>query len=174
MDCEGATSTFQWHWPLAEAGGGCCAISVSVYQWKRGWHWTAWLSEEMGGKKDVENRGWGSVGKKKGNTWDTDGSICFCTRERRQDGERQWRVDMGEVRCGKPRGEDAQSVLSGFLAVRDNCLRLQALLQMMCRLTNDDRASMFLAVQTIGSFVSTAGIIFHRAPPDFHCTCLLV
>lgn len=68
---------------------------------------------------------------------------------------------MGEVRCDKPRERDAQSVLSGFLAIRDSRWRLQAVLLTTGSLTNDSQASMFSAVLTIKSmhsFVHTARI----------------
>lgn len=61
---------------------------------------------------------------------------------------------MGEVKCDKQRERDAQSVLSGFLAIRDSCRRLQAVLLTMGCLTNDSQASMFSAVLTIKSMVS--------------------
>ncbi len=70
---------------------------------------------------------------------------------------------MGEVRCDKPRERDAQSVLSGFLAIRDSRWRLQAVLSTMGCLANDSQASMFSAVLTIKSmhsFVYTARIFF--------------
>lgn len=69
---------------------------------------------------------------------------------------------MGEVRCDKRRERDAQSVLSGFLAIRDSRWRLQAVLLTTGCFANDSQASMFSAalptIKSMGSFVHTARI----------------
>lgn len=81
---DNVTSSFGWHWPQAEAGGGRGAISISVYQRKRGWHWAVQLSKDRvrcwGGRGRKRQGG----GERKG-TWETKMEcVCLCARERKK------------------------------------------------------------------------------------------
>lgn len=90
---DGVTSSFGWHWPQTEEGEGHRAISISVYQWKRGWHWTIQLSKDI--ERDAAEGGREGASEQAG-----EGRGC----KERECGRQRWSVRVS-VREGKGKPE---------------------------------------------------------------------
>lgn len=70
--------------------------------------------------------------------------VCVSVCERKgKAGRDSDKLTCREVRCDTPRERDAQSVLSGFLAITDSRWRLQAVVSTASRLANVSETSMF-------------------------------